>query len=84
MLFLRALPLILGGLAVIYLCTFYYLRDTYRDSLIDGTERIHPEIVETRVQAYAARMRRRLAWAVFVLPLSAIALAILFADLIWG
>ncbi len=82
MLFLRVAPVLLAVLAVVYVCAFYYMRDTYRDSLSTGPERIHPEILETRVQTYSARIARRLAWIVFAAPLGTIALAILIVDLI--
>lgn len=80
MLFLRAAPLILLVLTVIYASTYFYLRDGYRDRLEETAEGTDPAFVAARVRTYAARLRRRLALAVYAVPLAVMALAILIME----
>ncbi len=82
MLFLRAAPIVLLVLLVLYLCLYFYLRDSYRDRLEASGEAGEPAFVDARVRAHADRLRRKLAWAVIAAPLAAMALGIVVMETI--
>lgn len=81
MLFLRTAPLVLLALSVVYVSLFLYLRATYRDRLQSGHVGIEPGFIEARVEHYSSRMRWRLAWIVYGVPIGALA-AIMVLDLL--
>lgn len=81
MLFLRAAPLLLLALSVVYLSVYLFLRATYRARLESSTVGIEPAFIDARVDHYAARLRPRLAVIIYGIPVGALA-AIMVLDLL--
>lgn len=81
MLYLRALPLLLLALSVVYVSLYLFFRAGYRDRLERGSIGIEPRFIDARVARYGSRLRRRLAWIVYGIPLGML-VAIMILDLL--
>ncbi|QDY69710.1 hypothetical protein [Qingshengfaniella alkalisoli] len=79
--FLRLAALLLGGLAILYVCLFFYLRAGKRERLEadypeSATDREREAFVKSAVDAYSSRIAPWLALVVFGLPLTGLAVYI--------
>ncbi|MCR9085167.1 MAG: hypothetical protein NXH97_00340 [Rhodobacteraceae bacterium] len=85
MAFLRLLAMLLVALTVVYISMFFYLREAHREKLErefrpEATELQRTAFVKAGVDAYAARMGRLLALAVYGVPLTIFAVLILTSN----
>lgn len=85
MAFLRLLAMLLVALTIVYIGLFFFLKEAHREKLEreyrpEATELQRTAFVKAGVEAYAARMRRMLALAVYGVPLTIFAVLILTSN----
>ncbi|MEM8959129.1 MAG: hypothetical protein AAGC86_15095 [Pseudomonadota bacterium] len=85
MAFLRLLAMLIVALTIVYLGLFFFLREAHCEKLErefrpEATELQRTAFVNAGVAAYAARMGRVLALAVYGVPLTVFAVLILTSN----